>query len=388
MMTIALDHPTIQSADENNHTDDVSAALSTVINEKEEATLVNEHEKIAFETAPDEMNDVENNNHENRTKNDSISKERDNEVNGGKYSTCAFARDKKSAIGLMLFVFIILVIVDSTTTKYFGSAMGTFLEWVENNPVKGVFGVIFAYFVSTILFIPGSILTLGTGYIFANAFGLSWGVLIGSISVFVGAMTGESASFLLGRYLLRDWVEKNLAKKYAIFEALDAALRENGFQIMLLLRLSPIIPFNVINYAAGVTGMSFGQYILATLGILPGTVLYVFIGASASSLTDTTTAMDGESDEFPILQVILIAVGIIFAIVGVGVASYYAKNQLNRILTDREQQQDGQDNQDFAGLGEECNGRKNVEDRSTMTMLESECSDIILDDNIDIEEQS
>jgi hypothetical protein len=71
-----------------------------------------------------------------------------------------------------------------------------------------------------VLFIPGSILTLGAGFVFANAFGLGLGIVVGTLSVFIGASAGSIVAFLVGRYLLRDWV-KGLSKKYAIFEALD-----------------------------------------------------------------------------------------------------------------------------------------------------------------------
>merc|ERR1712232_120722 len=128
------------------------------------------------------------------------------------------------------------------------------------------------------------------GYIFANAFGLGWGVVIGSASVFLGASSGAAASFLLAKYVLRDWVAEALTKKYTIFEALDTAFQENGLRIMTLLRLSPIIPFNAINYIAGITAISFLHYVLAFVGMLPGTILYVFLGASAGSIADAATS--------------------------------------------------------------------------------------------------
>merc|ERR1712183_916884 len=165
-------------------------------------------------------------------------------------------------------------------------------------------------------FIPGSVLTLGSGFIFANTLGLGLGVAVGSAAVFLGASLGASTSFLLAKYVLRDWTE-GLTKNYLIFEALDVALAENGFKIMLLLRLSPLIPFNVLNYIAGVTSISFLNYVFAFVGIIPGTILYVFLGASAGSLTDSVS-----SGTNPTVTIIVIIVSLIFGFGAVGLTSF------------------------------------------------------------------
>ena len=125
------------------------------------------------------------------------------------------------------------------------------------------------YFVATILFLPGALLTLGAGFVFSMAFGLGFGLVLGTLAVFVGAAAGAVASFLIGRFLLRERMQ-GLAKKYAIFQALESALEKKGLRILILLRLSPIVPFNVINYVAGVTSVSFRDYLVALLAILPG----------------------------------------------------------------------------------------------------------------------
>lgn len=240
------------------------------------------------------------------------------------------SRAKKIIFGLLLLAFVIYVIVDSLTTGYIRTAIQTFLKWIEANPVPGVFIFVVVYLVATVLFVPGSILTLGAGFVFANAFGLGIGVLLGTLSVFFGASAGAIIAFLFGRYLFRDSV-KALTKKYAIFEALDAALEEKGFRIMALLRLSPIIPFNAINYIAGVTAISFKDYVLTMLAILPGTVLYIFLGASAGSLADSASSGDNIT-----VIIIVVVVGIVFGIAAIAATSYYAKKKLNRVLAARE----------------------------------------------------
>jgi uncharacterized membrane protein YdjX (TVP38/TMEM64 family) len=134
--------------------------------------------------------------------------------------------------------------------------------------------------------------------------------------------------------LLRDWVS-GLTKKYAIFEALDNAFEEKGFRIMVLLRLSPIVPFNAINYIAGVTAISFWAYSWAMFAILPGSILYVFLGASAGSLADSAKS----GDNFTV-TIIVIIVGIIFGFFAVALTSYYAKKELNKVTTKRQAQLD------------------------------------------------
>lgn len=207
---------------------------------------------------------------------------------------------------------------------------------------------------ATIFLIPGVILTLGSGFVFAMAFGLGAGVALGTLVVFLGASAGAIVSFLLGRYLLRQQMQK-LTKKYAIFEALEAALEKNGLRIFLLLRLSPIIPFGALNYIAGVTSVVFRDYCIALFAILPGTILYVFLGASAASLTDA--AMNGSSAT---IAIVVSVVGAVFGFLAIFVTTRFAKKELNRVLEER-RRADG-NGEEQQGIQEEC---QNEEGSST-----------------------
>lgn len=104
------------------------------------------------------------------------------------------------------------------------------------------------------------------------------------------------------------------------------ALEEKGFRIMVLLRLSPIIPFNVVNYLAGVSAISLANYCMALVGILPGTILYVFLGASAAGLADSANSGDNMT-----VTIIVVVVGAVFGIFAIALTSYYAKKELNRV---------------------------------------------------------
>lgn len=234
-------------------------------------------------------------------------------------------RYKKASVAVVLVAFIAYVIADSLTTKHVSTAATDFLEWIEANPVPGLFVFMLVYFVATVFLVPGSILTLGSGFVFSQAFGLGLGVLLGVVAVVVGASAGAIAAFLIGRYLLRSWV-RSLSEKYDVLEAFDTAFEEKGLRIMLLLRLSPIVPYNVLNYISGLTSISLWHYTIALIAILPGTTLYVFLGASAGSLADTANRAEDST-----VTIIIVVVGVILGIGAVAMTSYYAKKQLNRI---------------------------------------------------------
>ncbi len=132
------------------------------------------------------------------------------------------------------------------------------------------------YNLATITFVPGSLLTLGGGAIF--------GVFWGSVYVFVAATLGATIAFLIGRYFTHSWVEEVVAKQPK-FRAMSQAVAQAGFKIVLLTRLSPVFPFNLLNYAFGVTQVSLQDYVLGSVGMIPGTIMYVYLGSLIGDLT-------------------------------------------------------------------------------------------------------
>lgn len=132
------------------------------------------------------------------------------------------------------------------------------------------------YILATILCLPGSLLTLGAGAIFG---------LWGAIYVSIGATIGATAAFLIGRYLARKWVKKQIDNSPK-FKAIDEAVAQEGWKIVGLTRLSPVFPFSLLNYAFGITQVRLKDYFFPTwIGIIPGTVLYVYLGSLVGSLT-------------------------------------------------------------------------------------------------------
>ncbi|MDB9539815.1 TVP38/TMEM64 family protein [Anabaenopsis tanganyikae CS-531] len=155
------------------------------------------------------------------------------------------------------------------------------LQWIDGIGAVGALAFILLYIIATVAFLPGSILTLGAGVVF--------GLVMGSIYVFIGATIGATAAFLVGRYLARGWVAKKIAGNQK-FRAVDEAVGREGLKIVLLTRLSPVFPFNLLNYAYGVTGVSLKDYILGSMGMIPGTIMYVYVGSLAGNLAAIGTA--------------------------------------------------------------------------------------------------
>lgn len=153
------------------------------------------------------------------------------------------------------------------------------LQFIRSIHSLGAFGgFLFGllYVALTVLMIPGSFLTLGAGFVY--------GPFIGLCVVSPASVLGALLALLLGRYALRDWAQQKM-QTHPKFEAIDQAVEKQGFKIIFLLRLSPLFPFNVLNYALGLTSVAVWKYVLASfLGMLPGTFLYVYIGSLATSL--------------------------------------------------------------------------------------------------------
>ncbi len=151
------------------------------------------------------------------------------------------------------------------------------LNWTQGLGFWGPFFVAAFYILACVLLLPGGVITMAAGFLF--------GVVTGTITVSIGSTLGASAAFLVGRTFARDWVRKKLAGRPK-FEAIDSAVGEQGFKIVLLTRLSPIFPFNMQNYAYGLTGVKLWKYMLASwIGMLPGTLAYVYIGSGMRELT-------------------------------------------------------------------------------------------------------
>jgi uncharacterized membrane protein YdjX (TVP38/TMEM64 family) len=150
------------------------------------------------------------------------------------------------------------------------------LDWIRGLGALAPIAFIAIYIAACVAFVPGSILTIGAGVIF--------GVVRGSIYVSIAATLGATAAFLVGRYVARDWVSARLEGN-AKFRAIDQAVGREGWKIVILTRLSPVFPFNLLNYAYGLTRVTLRDYFFASwAGMIPATILYVYVGSLSGDL--------------------------------------------------------------------------------------------------------
>ena len=188
-----------------------------------------------------------------------------------------------------------------------------FSDWVRTLGALGVVVFIGAYAIATVLFLPG--------WIFTVAAGLVYGVAGGTAVALAGAIIGSTLAFLCGRYLVRKRVEA-ATKGNKKFAAIDKAIGDQGWKIVGLLRLSPIVPFNLSNYFYGVTAVGFWPYVLASaVGMLPGTLLYAYLGAAGKA------GLGGEGGQSPLTWVFL-GMGLLATIAVTIIVSQIAKKAL------------------------------------------------------------
>ena len=183
---------------------------------------------------------------------------------------------RTATIRLVVLIVLVAALITATIVFDVNTYLRDVLEWVRDRGAAGVliFGAV--YITATVFFVPGSILTLGAGFIY--------GVVWGSIYVSVASTLGATAAFIVGRYFARDWIAAKVAGNKR-FAAIDDAVGDEGWKIVGLTRLSPIFPFNLLNYAYGLTKVPLRDYFFASwIGMMPGTVMYVYIGSLAGDL--------------------------------------------------------------------------------------------------------
>lgn len=200
-----------------------------------------------------------------------------------------------------------------------GAYVPAFAQWVDGLGALGPLVFILGYIVATVAFIPGSLLTLAAGAIF--------GIARGAAYVFVAATLGATAAFLVSRYLARRFVERKVAGNPS-FASIDRAIETQGRRIVFLLRLSPVFPFNLLNYALGLTRVRLADYVVASLGMLPGTILYVYYGKLAG---DVAALAGGASTPKGSGYYIVLGLGLLATLAVTTIVTRLARNALRGI---------------------------------------------------------
>jgi len=220
-----------------------------------------------------------------------------------------------------------------------------FLLWVKLNPGTGAAAFILVYGMCVILLFPGTPLTLGGGYVYKVAYGWAGGVAIATFTSMAGSLFGSCSCFILGRYVMRDNVRR-WGRKYPLFDSLDIAVSENGFKIMCLLYLTPILPLGPVSYLCGTTSMPLIRFASAKIAALPLMLLYVLIGASTDTFfgvgADYGKAVEGDGekmkktvrkmgvDEDTHRKLVLL--GLCLSIVSMSLVSHFVKKELYKIF--------------------------------------------------------
>ncbi|NNE91133.1 MAG: TVP38/TMEM64 family protein [Verrucomicrobiales bacterium] len=189
------------------------------------------------------------------------------------------------------------------------------LDWIDGLGFWGPVIFILVYIALTVLMIPGSILTMGSGLLFGLGWGTLWTVVASNI--------GASLAFLIGRHFARDKVEKRIEGNEK-FEAIDEAVSGEGWKIVVLTRLSPVFPFNLLNYAYGLTNVKWRSYAVASLvGMFPGTLLYVYLGAIGRLAGEASERKPGE------IAMLIVGIAATFAV------TFFITKSARKALSDK-----------------------------------------------------
>ncbi len=197
-----------------------------------------------------------------------------------------------------------------------GAYVPQFAAWVDGLGAWGPIVFVFGYVAATLAFVPGSFLTLAAGAIF--------GLLEGTFYVFVAATLGATLAFLVARHAAREAIEKRIAADTR-FAAIDRAVGAEGRKIVFLLRLSPVFPFNLLNYALGLTRVGLVDYFVASIGMLPGTLLYVYAG---KIIGDVAAVAGGAGPERGLASWLLVGVGLVATLIVTVIVTRIARRAL------------------------------------------------------------
>lgn len=195
------------------------------------------------------------------------------------------------------------------------------LEWTQQ---MGVWGPVIAaclYVVGAVLFLPGSFMTMASGFLFK--------VFLGTITVSVGSTIGACAAFMISRTFGRKWIAARIARSRG-FSAFDHAVKRHAFKIILLTRLSPAFPYNMLNYAFGLTKIDFWKYALGSwIGMIPPTIMYTYFGSGLRSLTEAASGRVERSSA----QSLFFWLGLVITIVATVFIAYLARKALQHEIS-------------------------------------------------------
>ncbi|GBG88497.1 hypothetical protein CBR_g47968 [Chara braunii] len=226
---------------------------------------------------------------------------------------------------LVLLIVLVVVMVTASVMLPVEKVLRNFIVWLKNDVGPwGPLVLILAYIPSSVLAIPGSILTLGGGYLF--------GLPLGFAADSIGSTAGAAAAFLVGRTIGRAYVVSKV-RAYPRFTAIATAIELSGFKIVFLLRLVPMLPFNVLNYLLSITPLNVSTYTLASwLGMMPSTLVLVYVGTTLKSIQDI---IHGGGEPPSKWKWAFVVVGLLFSVAILSLVTAIAKKSLKKVLEEQ-----------------------------------------------------
>jgi len=221
---------------------------------------------------------------------------------------------KRTIIAILCLVALIIL------GRYLGASVAPFVQEVNRLGPTGPIAFVAGYVIACIALVPASLLTLAAGAIF--------GIVWGTIYTLIGALIGAALSFLIARYGARGLVERRLADN-ARFAAIDRAVGAEGLKIVTLLRLSPVFPFSLLNYALGLTRVRLADYMIGMVGIIPGTLLYVYYGKVGG---DVVALAGGTRPSGGVASIALLALGLVATIAVTVLITRAARRALAHVI--------------------------------------------------------
>lgn len=175
---------------------------------------------------------------------------------------------------------LVALVVLAMAGREIAALLPQFVDWVESLGAWGPVAFIAGYSIAPVVFAPAFLLTIAAGAIF--------GVVRGVAYVMIGATLGSTFAFLTGRYFARHFVE-GLLDRDPRLAAVDRAVERRGLRLVLLLRMSPAVPYTLLNYALGLSRIRLVDYVVGSIGMLPVVAAYVYSGKIAGDLATVAT---------------------------------------------------------------------------------------------------
>ena len=250
---------------------------------------------------------------------------------------CLFLKNRSWKKKLMTFIAVVSAIpivldVFILRSGHLQSLFTTYLEWMTYHRLLGSLAYVFILVLTSLIFIPPSILIFAAGFTFTSLYG-KIGILIALLTSYVGCSIGGVIGFVRARYMTRDLIEI-LMRRYPTIHAIDKAIVRNSLRVMILMRLNCLIPFGVLNYVFGITGVPWDTFVISMVGILPWQLFLICLGASSATVYDTNSGEEEEEEGVQLIRILLSSMGVAFGFIGLAITWKFAKKELQREVLD------------------------------------------------------